>query len=154
MLADLPLELLDMVIGEVIQHALLAYSTCLSLKIPSRGDLKRLCEVCKHLHDVAIPHLYRSLVLSAPELSLHDLVPILGSVPRKHLEYTAELGFSAPIHERVESRCVYDGDNGRFDTEAVQVGLPGSFTDDESMDGEDIDGNTAKVRKDLHFIRV
>ncbi|KAL3471611.1 hypothetical protein BJX99DRAFT_250323 [Aspergillus californicus] len=89
MLASLPEELLNIVISH----------------ITSRKDLKRICEVCTRVHDIAVPHLYRSLVLSAPELSLHGLVAKLHAIPSEYLKYTQGFGFSIPIHERVESRC-------------------------------------------------
>lgn len=102
------------------------------MKIPSRRDLKRLCEVCTRLYGIAIPHLYQSLVLRAPELSLEDFVGILEAIPRKYLKYTQELGFIVPIHERVESRCVHGG-NGHFIDEAVGDGFAELLTSDENM---------------------
>ncbi|OOF96530.1 hypothetical protein ASPCADRAFT_167416 [Aspergillus carbonarius ITEM 5010] len=133
MLTRLPSELLDAVIG----------------LIASRRDLKRLCEVCTRLHNIAIPHLYRSLVVSAPELSLENLVATLETMPRKYLKYTSEFGFSVPIHERVEARCVHHGANGHFQDDAVQDELADFLLNDESveyafMDGEDIDEGMEK----------
>ncbi|KAJ5194676.1 uncharacterized protein N7498_008114 [Penicillium cinerascens] len=109
MLATLPSELLDMVVGQSfhIYIGLLSY-----------------------------PH---------PELSLDDLVVGLERLPWKYLKYTQELGFSVPIHERVESRCVHHGGNERFSDEAVQGGLAEFLTDDENMD-EDTDQGMNKSR--------
>ncbi|KAJ5146605.1 uncharacterized protein N7515_001169 [Penicillium bovifimosum] len=125
MLAALPSELLAMVIGQ----------------IASRRDLKRLCEVCKRLHGIAIPHLYQSLVLSAPELSLEDLTANLEAIPWKYLKYTQHLGFIVPIHERLESRCVHQGGNGHFVDEAVQ---DGNMDYEDTAEGTD---NTREVKK-------
>ena len=110
------------------------------MKIASRRDLKQLCEVCTRLHDIAIPHLYRSLVLSSPELSLENFVTILGAIPSKYLKYTQDFGFSVPIHERVESRCVHHGGNGPLIDGAVWDGLAESLTNDGNLDYEDMDG--------------
>ncbi|KAL4915744.1 hypothetical protein BDW62DRAFT_187834 [Aspergillus aurantiobrunneus] len=129
MLAALPSELLDMVIGHMA----------------SRKDLKRLGEVCKRLRDTTLPHLYRSLVLSAPELSLENLVAILEAIPWKYLKYTQSFGFSIPIHERVESRCVHHGGNGHFMVETVQDGIAESLTNYWTMGYENMDDeNTAE----------
>ncbi|CRG92745.1 hypothetical protein PISL3812_09812 [Talaromyces islandicus] len=123
MLATLPSELLGIVIGQTV----------------SRRDLKHLCEVCKRLHDIVTPHLYRSLILSAPELSLKDLVAILETIPSKYLKYTQDFGFSVPIHERVESRCVHHSSNEPFIDETLQDGLAKYLTNGGNMGSEDLD---------------
>ncbi|KAJ5573848.1 uncharacterized protein N7459_008275 [Penicillium hispanicum] len=127
MLATLPSELLDLIIGQ----------------IASRRDLKRLCEVCTRLYDLTIPHLYRSLILCAPEFSLEHLVTDLATIPLKHLKYAEELGFSVPIHNRVESRCVHHCGNDLFD-EVFQDEFTGPLANDDNMDLGDTYESTDK----------
>ncbi|PYI05844.1 hypothetical protein BO78DRAFT_461606 [Aspergillus sclerotiicarbonarius CBS 121057] len=106
MLTKLPSEILDIVIG----------------LIPNCRDLKRLCEVCTRLYDIAIPHLYQSLILSAPEISLEDL--------------------------RVEARCVHHGVNGHFIDDAVQDGPAEFLTYDENEEYEIMGGEDEGMEKD------
>lgn len=114
--------------------------------------MKHLCEVCTRLRDVAIPHLYQSLVLRVPEQSLLEgLVAVLQAIPRDYLKHTREFGFNVPIHKRVESRCVHGGD-GHISDEAVQDGVLEFLTNDENMghqspDNDDIDKDSGKVSK-------
>lgn len=96
MLDKLPVEILDMIFGQVKNHR----------------DLKHLTEVCSRLHSCAIPRLYQSVVLSTTEISLGELATTVEAIPRKYSIYTQELGLSIPIHKRVVSLCVHlNGDD-------------------------------------------
>ncbi|KAJ5737791.1 uncharacterized protein N7483_002916 [Penicillium malachiteum] len=106
MLTKLPSELLDMVIDQ----------------ISSRGDLKRLCEVCGHLYGRTMPYLYRrSLTLSAPNLSLDDLAVAFEGISREYSRYTKDLGFNIPAHLIAPGyregfpRCVHKSSDGVAD---------------------------------------
>ncbi|PLN82760.1 hypothetical protein BDW42DRAFT_166087 [Aspergillus taichungensis] len=109
-------------------------------QIASRRDLKRLCEVCTCLRDMVTPHLYRSLVLSAPELSLENLAANLEAIRPKYWIYTRDISFRIPIHERVESRCVHHSGSGHFADEASQDEFTDSPTNDEDADESMISG--------------
>ncbi|RAL03401.1 uncharacterized protein BO80DRAFT_376327 [Aspergillus ibericus CBS 121593] len=126
MLTKLPPELLDMTIR----------------LIDSRTDLRRLCEVCRRLHDITLPHLYRPLILSAPEVLFEDLVAILEKIPRKYLKYTREFGFTIPIHEQFEARCVHHDAKEHIIDDDVEAGLPDLLPDDDNVEYGTIDGET------------
>ena len=106
------------------------------MKIGSQNDLKHLCEVCTRLYAIALPHLYRSLLLCAPGSSLGNLVAATEKLPWKHLEYTQELGFRIPVHERIEARCLHRDHIGIFN-ESLQHRI--ADTDDGDIDHEDMD---------------
>lgn len=57
------------------------------------------------------------------------------------MKYTEELGFSIPIHERVESRCVHRRYNGHF-SGTSQSSLGEIYDDD--INYEDLDENTGE----------
>jgi hypothetical protein len=76
-----------------------------------KGDLKRVCEVCTVLCDIATPYLYRSVVIEVNERSFHYLGAIPFSVPcptrSSFLEYTQEVKFVARFHKRTRARCFH-----------------------------------------------
>jgi hypothetical protein len=145
--------------ARIVEYGIWASKSCLletyfprlSLKVTSHQDLKRLCEVCRRFNDIVTPHLYRSLVLSAPELSLKDLVMILGTIPSKNLSYIQEFGFRVPIHEQVESRSVHQSSNNEhlpFIDDDLQDGLAEFLTNDGNMDFEDMDDDDTTEDED------
>ena len=80
-----------------------------------------LSEVCKSLHHITIPHLYKSLVFTTRELSLSSLCMQIESV-EWDLRYTRELGFRAPVHHRRASRCVhFDDGMGELPTNSTTL---------------------------------
>lgn len=85
----------------------------------NRADLKSLCEVCRRLYNICAPLLYESLVISTTELSLEKLVTTIKSLPTSLLCNTRHLRITAPIHYRLESRCVHH-DDPRLTDEAVE----------------------------------
>jgi hypothetical protein len=103
------------------------------------------------LHDIAIPHLYKSLILSAPELSLQDLVAVLETIPRKYLKYTQHFGFSVPIHKQTEFRCVHHGGDELSTDEAIHDELVEPVSDDGNTDYEDITDDMDEVSRGTCF---
>ncbi|PYI34180.1 hypothetical protein BP00DRAFT_423472 [Aspergillus indologenus CBS 114.80] len=130
MLDTLPPELLDLVVGQ----------------IASRRDLKRLCEVCTRLRNCALPHLYRSIVLSATEVSVEQLAKTVEAVPRRYMEYTQEFCLSVPIHERVDTRCVHRDGNGQKFTKLMEE--DNLFFKDTDEDGTDDEYTDTKIVED------
>ncbi|GKZ48145.1 hypothetical protein AbraIFM66951_011901 [Aspergillus brasiliensis] len=115
MLDTLPLELLNMMLSNITSHR----------------DLKQVCEVCTRLRDCAIPYLYRSVVLSAPEMSLKKLATVVRSIPRRYVKHIRELELKIPIHQAICSRCVHH-DNHSVDEDESVVAVVG----DEDTNGE------------------
>ena len=72
-------------------------------------------------------------------------------IPWKYLKYTQELGFRAPIHERVESRCIHhdgeDLDDDDMDDGGDDDDMGNGNMDDEEIDDEDTDEGTDKVSR-------
>ncbi|KAJ6007377.1 hypothetical protein N7540_011353 [Penicillium herquei] len=81
-LTDLPPELLDAVIE----------------LIPSRRDLKRLCEVSTHLYARTMPFLYRSVILSAQPGSLDKVAVVLERISHRCSQYTKDFGFDLLVN--------------------------------------------------------
>ena len=64
------------------------------------------------------------------------------TIPWKYLKYTQELGFRAPIHERVESRYIHRGGKDMDDEDMGDGNI-----DDEEIHDEDTDGGTDMVSR-------
>ncbi|OJJ77881.1 hypothetical protein ASPBRDRAFT_251166 [Aspergillus brasiliensis CBS 101740] len=108
MLDTLPLEVLSMILST----------------ITNQRDLKQVCEVCSLLRGCAIPHLYRSVVLSTTETEYDNLATVVESIPRKYVKYIRDLELRMPIHQRISSRCVHcvqewRGEENRISAESI-----------------------------------
>lgn len=155
MLDVLPPEILDIIFGQVSHCTSKPRVTCLFLKIGNRKDLKNLSEVCSRLYNRAIPHLYRSVVVSATEISLEELATTVKAIPRKYITYTQELGLTVPIHERVVSRCVHSHGDNQHSTEAPtdEDDIFYEWTDHEDTDDKHPD-ESPEVSKRLMISQV
>lgn len=60
----------------------------------------------KHLHDVTIPILYKSIKVSASEIDLWNLniKPFLGT-SKRHLKFVKHLRIEANFHLNIKKRC-------------------------------------------------
>lgn len=156
MLDKLPVEILDMIFGQVSHDTSRLCLTCLPLKVKHHRDLKHLTEVCSRLHSCAIPRLYQSVVLSTTEISLGELATTVEAIPRKYSIYTQELGLSIPIHKRVVSLCVHlngdDRDISEVPTEEDDIFY--EWTDHEDTNDEHPGEESPEVSKGLMLSHV
>ncbi|PGH28185.1 hypothetical protein AJ80_00075 [Polytolypa hystricis UAMH7299] len=93
-----------------------------------RRELKRLCEVCKDLYNIAAPMLYELLVIRAPsEFSIErtDVQSLLSA--RHQPRFVKSLQFISEFHGNVKSRCPHPSG----------YELPDEDSDDEDDDSHD-----------------
>jgi hypothetical protein len=113
MLLNLPVEIIGLVLNQVSYHLLCQMSSfdTETRQLPEKGDLKRVCEVCTVLCDIATPYLYRSVVIEVNERSFHCISVVPFSVPcptrSSFLQYTQEVIFIARFHKRTNIRCFH-----------------------------------------------
>src|SRR5205809_675435 len=90
------------------------------MKMTYCADLKSVCEICKHLYDIIISLLYKSLTILTMKLSIENLITKLKEISFQHLTYIRNICFSISIHDCLESCCVHWNDSC-LENEAVKL---------------------------------
>jgi len=82
-------------------------------QIHGTGDLKRLCEVSKHIYNYTVPRLYQAITLRVGEeweLKDFDVEPLLRtcSTANNLLRNVKHLHLAADFHQRLDFRRVHN----------------------------------------------
>jgi hypothetical protein len=99
------------------------------VQIPSRTDLKQLCEVSKTLYNIAIPKLYANIVIWAEDewhLERVEVKPFLqtSSTLTSPLDYVRSVQVRSRFHYLLEERCLCYKDIGFYVGEPDSKGQP------------------------------
>jgi len=89
------------------------------VQIPSRTDLKQLCEVSKTLYNIAIPKLYANIVIWAEDewhLERVEVEPFLRTSSKltSPLDHVRSVQVRSRFHHLLEERCLHHKDIGFY----------------------------------------
>jgi hypothetical protein len=102
----------------------------LTVQIVRVPDLKNLCEVSKHVCEIATPRLYESLTLKAADFrKLEDLQHSIDYLPWKHLGYTKDIRIKSPFRTNLRRRCLHH---------SLQIADAGAEKGDDSDEAYDV----------------
>jgi len=75
-------------------------------QIRTQSDLKSLCEVSKHIAEVAIPRLYESITLHVDDsLDLDNLTYKINLCSNDNIKFTKNIFLKAPLNNNLRKRC-------------------------------------------------